>query len=69
MKNVLGMACDSACDLAKLFHRIVHRGHRARLTRPARLLAMFRFEWFGRPVNRQSSQTKTPSPCGVQPRP
>ncbi|GFH17321.1 hypothetical protein HaLaN_13931 [Haematococcus lacustris] len=36
---------------------------------PARILAMFRFEWSGRPVNRQFSQTKTPNPGGVQPRP
>ncbi|GFH32543.1 hypothetical protein HaLaN_31781, partial [Haematococcus lacustris] len=72
MKNVLGMACESACDLAKLFHRIVHRGNRAR--RPARLIAMFRFEWSGRPVNRQDPQplrstapASMPGVCGCSP--
>ncbi|GFH28970.1 hypothetical protein HaLaN_27549 [Haematococcus lacustris] len=32
MTNVLGIACDAACDHAKLFHRIVHRGNRAPVT-------------------------------------
>ncbi|GFH15292.1 hypothetical protein HaLaN_11493 [Haematococcus lacustris] len=50
-------------------HRTSRTSSATHCEMPARLLAVFRFEWSGRPVNRQFSRTKTPNPFGVQPRP